>query len=219
MKMGKENLVVQLQLHNEKALEYLVLEHGERLISIIRKHLFTLPHLQQECLKRTVQDIWDYVEFFQEENEFENWIGSVARYCCLEFLQNHREEATIAWLIEKEIAEEEEMMISCLRPEEQELFVRFYRGEAVFSGDSGTVRTYRNIYELLNCVETDIFEYEKEPLSLQERQEVLQSIHFGKKEKKHWLSLRRFFKAAKIQLSEVKSHPYFPQKFFLYERR
>jgi len=207
MKMGKENLVVQLQLRNEKALEYLVLEHGERLISIIRKHLFTLPHLQQECLKRTVQDIWDYVEFFQEENEFENWIGSVARYCCLEFLQNHREEATIAWLIEKEIAEE------------QELFVRFYRREAVFSGDSGILKKYRNIYELLNCVETDIFEYEKEPLSLQERQEVLQGIHFGKKEKKHWFSLRRFFKPAKIQLSEVKSHPYFPQKFFLYERR
>ena len=39
MKIGKENLVMQLQFHNEKALEFLVMEHGERLISIIRKHL------------------------------------------------------------------------------------------------------------------------------------------------------------------------------------
>ena len=72
MRIGKENLVAQLQLHNEKALEYLVMEHGERLISIIRKHLFTLPHLQQNCLGSTIQAVWDHVDSFQKDNEFEN---------------------------------------------------------------------------------------------------------------------------------------------------
>ena len=212
MRIGKENLVVQLQLHNEKALEYLVMEHGERLISIIRKHLFTLPHLQQSCLIDTVQKIWDFSEYFHENNEFENWIGSVARYCCLEFLRCHRDEATITWLIEKEITEEQEMMISCLKPEEQELFIQFLMEE-----DSQS--KYQNIYELLNRIDTDIFEYEKEPLTLEEKQEVLQCVQANKKVKKRRFSLKKYLGATETPLSKEKSRPYFPQKFFLYERR
>ena len=115
-------MVAQVRLRNAKALEYLVTEHGERLISIIRKHLFTLPHLQQECLCRTVQAVWDHVASFRDDNDFENWIGSVARYCCLQYLQDHQEEATIAWLIQKEIIEEKEMMATCLRSEERQVF-------------------------------------------------------------------------------------------------
>lgn len=219
MRIGKENLVMQLQLHNEKALEYLVMEHGERLISIIRKHLFTLPHLQQNCLNHTVQRIWDFVGYFHEDNEFENWIGSVARYCCLEFLQDYREEATIAWLIEKEIAEEQEMMMSCLKQEEQELFVRFQTGEEVSYTSEDSQVKYQNMYELLNQIDTDIFEYEKEPLTIQEKQEVLQSIQVRNKVKKRRFSLKQYLRMAEIPLSEEKPRPYFPQKFFLYERR
>ena len=219
MRIGKENLVMQLRLHNEKALEYLVMEHGERLISIIRKHLFTLPHLQQDCLNNTVQKIWDFTEYFHEDNEFENWIGSVARYCCLEFLRNHQAEATIAWLIEKEITEEQEMMTSCLKPEEQQLFAKFQTGED-FSPKSGESKSeYQNMYELLNLIDTDIFEYEKEPLTIQEKQEVLQSVKITKKVKRSRFSLKQYLKATEIPLSEERRRPYFPQKFFLYERR
>ncbi len=166
MRIGKENFIVQLQLHNEKALEFLVMEHGERLISIIRKHLFTLPHLQEECLTDTFVTVWNHIDSFDRENEFENWIGSVARYRCLKYLAAHQNEATIAWLIEKEILEEKEMMVSCLNEQEQELFYRFYVGEE----PEQTRKKNRNIscrsmYDLLNRVDTDIFEYEKECIS------------------------------------------------------
>ena len=76
------------------------MEQGERLISIIRKHLFTLPHLQQECLLDTVRAIWTHIDSFHYKNEFDNWIGTVARYRCLEFLKTHQKEATIAWLVD-----------------------------------------------------------------------------------------------------------------------
>lgn len=200
MRIGKENLVAQLRLRNAKALEYLVTEHGERLISIIRKHLFTLPHLQQECLCRTVQAVWDHVASFRDDNDFENWIGSVARYCCLQYLQDHQEEATIAWLIQKEIIEEKEMMATCLRSEERQVFYQLM--------EIGTTRgiTYADnrqcdIYELLNNIDTDIFEYEKEPLTLQEQEEVLSKIQHKKREKRRMFSLRRYLKATELQLS------------------
>ncbi|MEY8235869.1 hypothetical protein AALA36_09070 [Lachnospiraceae bacterium 66-29] len=189
MTIRKENLVMQLQLHHEKALEVLLAEHGERLLSIIRKHLFTLPHLQQDCLVDVIQSIWDYIDCFDKENEFENWIGSVARYRCLEFLKLHRNEATIAWLIEKEIAEEEEVMVSCLEPDEQKLFFRFYREEELLQDAS---LTYRNMYELLNCIDTDICEYEKEPHCIKKWDEILRRIQIRKKEKRHRFSFLKY---------------------------
>ncbi len=200
MKIGKENLVAQLRLRNVKALEYLVTEHGERLISIIRKHLFTLPHLQQECLGSTVQAVWDHAASFQDDNDFENWIGSVARYCCLRYLEAHQEEATIAWLIQKEITEEKEMMATCLEPENRQLFYQLMEmGSA--TGNTYAGKRDSDIFELLNSIDTDIFEYEKEPLTLQEQKEVLSKIHHTSREKRRRFSLRRYLRATELQLS------------------
>lgn len=185
MKIKQENLVMQLQLHDEKALEYMVREHGVRLISIIRKHLFTLPHMQLECFLDTVLTIWGHMDCFSQQNEFENWIGSVARYRCLEYLKTYQQEATIAWLIEKEIAEEKEVMINSLEEPLQELFYRFYVGEKVEPG-SREYRdyTYHNIYELLNAIDTDIYEYEKEPLTEIELEQILQELRIKLKSRR-----------------------------------
>lgn len=193
MKINNENLVMQLQVHNEKAIEFLIKEHGICLISIIRKHLFTLPHLQMECLVETVVNIWKHIDAFKKSNEFENWIGSVARYCCLEFLKEHQDEATIAWLIEKEISEEKEVMISSLKEEHQELFYRFYMGETIKKGSvEYQEQAFHNMYELLNEIDTDICEYEKGPLKLLEQELVLREIQSRIGKKKYGVSLSRY---------------------------
>lgn len=112
MKICKENYVSQLRLHNGKALEFFVMEQGERLISIIRKHLFTLPHLQQECLLDTGSDI-----------------------------------------------------------------------------------AYHNMYDLLNRIDTDIFEYEREQLAAEEKEELCRQLQSLLKEKKRRFSLKKYFGA------------------------
>lgn len=194
MKINRENYVAQLRLHNEKALEFFIMEHGERLASIIKKHLFTLPHLHQECLVDTITAIWNHIGDFQHTNEFANWVGSVARYRCLEFLRAHQKEATIAWLIEKEIAEEKEVMVSCLNPQEQELFYRFYVGESFEGQTKGNPDVaYHTMYQLLNRIDTDIFEYEKEYLPQEEKERLCQQLQAALKEKKRRFSLRKYF--------------------------
>ena len=40
MKIGEKNYIQQLQLHNEKALMYVIDEYGGLIMAIIRKHLF-----------------------------------------------------------------------------------------------------------------------------------------------------------------------------------
>lgn len=193
MRIGKENLVMQLQFHNEKALEFLIMEHGERLVSIIRKHLFTLPHLQQECLADTIVAIWNHIESYDEDNEFENWIGSVARYRCLEFLRAYQKEATIAWLIEKEIAEEKEVMVSCLNPLEEELFYRFYVGEDFEkAARKDLALPYYNMYDLLNRIDTDIFEYEKEKMPTEEKEQLYRQISSKLNVKRRRFSFRKY---------------------------
>lgn len=177
MRINNENLEMQLRLHNEKAMDFLVNEYGIYLISIIKKHLFTLPHLQMDCMVETLVNIWEHIDDFSPNNEFENWIGSVARYCCLGFLREHQQEATIAWLIEKEISEEREVMLNNLEEEQQELFYRFYVGEIMKPGSTEYQKlSYHNMYELLNEIDTDIFEYEKESLSSKEQELVLQKV-------------------------------------------
>lgn len=189
MKITNENLPIQIQLHNEKAMDFLVKEYGVYLISIIRKHLFTLPHLQTECMAETLITVWNHIDAYEASNEFDNWIGSVARYCCLDFLREHQQEATIVWLIEKEIAEEREVMLNSLEEEEQELFYRFYVGET-FQKDSREYHryAYHNMYELLNEIDTDIWEYEKEPLTDSELEQVLRKVQcrIGKKRSIFW---------------------------------
>lgn len=190
MKITNENLAAQLQLHNEKAMEFMVKEYGIYLISIIRKHLFTLPHLQTECMVEALVTIWNHMDAYDKKNEFENWIGSVARYCCLQFLREHQQEATIAWLIEKEIAEEREVMINSLDEEQQELFYRFYVGEIVKKGSEEYQKyVYHNMYELLNEIDTDICEYEKEPLTDAEQEQVLHKVQhmIGRKRGISWM--------------------------------
>lgn len=194
MRISRENYVMQLQLHNKKALDFFIGEHGGQLISIIRKHLFTLPHLQQECLLDTITKIWNHMDSFDDQNEFGNWVGAVARYRCLEFLRTHQDEATIAWLIEKEIAEEKEMMVSCLNPKEQELFYRFYVGEDTPKSVKKDAKIlYRNMYDLLNRVDTDIYEYEKENLTVEEKEKISYQLQSILGEKTGRFSLKKYF--------------------------
>lgn len=196
MKIGKNNFIVQWQLHNEKALEFLTMEYGEYLLSIIKKHLFTLPHLQKACLIDTVMAIWKYAECFEGENEFENWAGSVARYRCLEFLRIHQKEATIAWLIEKEIAEEKEVMISCLSPAEQELFEEFYENEnEKYLKETKKDASDYNIYDLLNRIDTDIAEYEKASMTAEEKEEIFLHLQTKLQQGRRRFSFRRYFES------------------------
>ena len=177
MKITNENLAMQLQAHNEKAMGFLINEYSLYLNSIIKKHLFTLPHLQEECLAETLVTIWNHIDAYEKSNDLENWIGAVARYCCLEFLREHQKEATIAWLIEKEIVEEREVLINSLEEEYQELFYRFYVGETLYKGSREYEKyPYHNMYELLNKIDTDICEYEKEPLTEEEEKQVAKRV-------------------------------------------
>ncbi len=142
MKIGEKNYIQQLQLHNEKALMYVIDEYGGLLMAIIRKHLFSQPHRQEECFDDVLLKIWQNISDFDENrNSFKNWAAAIARYRAIDYLRQYqrelatvdiedtaiaREDSMLAGMIEKEISEEVEKMLECLKPLDRELFMKLY---------------------------------------------------------------------------------------------
>ena len=138
MKIGEHNYIRQLQLHNEKALLYVIDAYGGLLKSVIRKQLFCLPGRQEECLDDVLLKIWQNISDFDEsKNSFKNWAAAIARYRAIDYLRQYttvdiedtviaREDHRIAAMIEQEISEEVEKMLDTLKPVDRELFMRLY---------------------------------------------------------------------------------------------
>lgn len=60
MKITEKNYIQQLQLHNEEALIYVIDMYGGLLKAVIRKHLFTMPQKQEECMNDVLLSIWEH---------------------------------------------------------------------------------------------------------------------------------------------------------------
>jgi len=142
MKIGENNYIQQLQLHNEKALMYVIDEYGGLLMSVIRKHLFSLPGRQEECFDDVLLKIWQNISDFDENrNTFKNWAAAIARYRAIDYLRQYqrelatvdiedmaiaREDSMLTGMIEREISEEVEKMLESLKPSDRELFLKLY---------------------------------------------------------------------------------------------
>ncbi len=153
MKIGERNYIQQLQLHNEKALMYVIDEYGGLLMAVIRKHLFSLPERQEECFDDVLLKIWQNISDYDgKKNSFQNWAAAIARYRAIDYLRQYqrelvtvniedaaiaREDSQLAGMVEKEISEETERMLSCLKPLDRELFLKLYVEEKTIEQVSG----------------------------------------------------------------------------------
>lgn len=142
MRIGEHNFIRQLQLHNEKALVYVIDAYSGLLKSIIRKQLYCLPERQEECMDDVLLSIWQNISDFDEtRNSFKNWAAAIARYRAVDYLRQYqrelmtvdiegtavaKEDKRLAAVMEQEISEEVEKMLDCLKPLDRELFLRLY---------------------------------------------------------------------------------------------
>ena len=142
MKIGEKNYIQQLQLHNEKALMYVIDEYGGLIMAIIRKHLFSQPEKQEECFDDVLLKIWQNIsEFDERKNSFKNWAAAITRYRAIDYLRQYQrelvtvdiedaaiaqEDRMLAGMLEQEISEEMEQTLGCLKPLDRELFLKLY---------------------------------------------------------------------------------------------
>ncbi len=142
MKITEKNYIQQLQLHNEEALIYVIDVYGGLLKAVIRKHLFTMPHKQEECMNDILLSIWEHAASFDEKkNSFKNWAAAIARYEAIDYLRKYRRELELlcmddvtaaeddrrlAGLIEEELSQEAEQLLLCLKPEDRKIFMKLF---------------------------------------------------------------------------------------------
>ncbi len=142
MKITENNFVAQLRRGNEKALDYVVDAYGGLILTVVRRQLASLPDWQQECVNDVLLAIWQNIDHNDESrSSFANWTAGICRYKAIDYrrrwlrqLQEQPLETAedladprcSAELLEQEIFEEVEQMLSCLKEADQILFRQLF---------------------------------------------------------------------------------------------
>ncbi|WP_330638561.1 sigma-70 family RNA polymerase sigma factor [Blautia sp. NSJ-159] len=123
-------------------LEYVIDNYGRIVKSIVKKHLFSLQDYQEECINDVFLAVWENIESYRPmRSSFVNWIAGIARYKAIDYKRKYlkriqtenledvtagEEDREQMKMIEEELSEEMEEMLSCLSPEDRELFMKLY---------------------------------------------------------------------------------------------
>lgn len=173
MKITTDNYIYYLKSGNEKALEFVINVYGGLLKSIIRKHLTEFQSFQDDCLNDVFLAIWINICFFDEsKNSFQNWICGIAKYKSIDYKRKYGKELKFSEIStleikddkkcidnisDKELSAEWESLLTCLKKEDRELFLKRYIEEIdieELSQKAGIKK--QNIYNKLSRVKTKL---------------------------------------------------------------
>ena len=142
MRITEKNFIAQLKMKNEKAIDYILKEYGWIIKSTTNKHLYNLKHVQDECINDILMAVWSNIDSFDENrSEFKNWIAGVSKYKCLDYKRKYLKDLlyeniddlnisigdnTYQEVVKKELDENLQEILSCLKNEDKELFLKLY---------------------------------------------------------------------------------------------
>lgn len=142
MKIDDGNFIKYLKKRDEKALDFLIDNYGALIKSIVRKHLYNLEFIQDECINDILLAVWDGIERFNyKENSFKNWLAAICKYKCIDYkrkylktlLQENIDDMQISVdveidknILKKELDSEIENLLESLTYADKTLFVNLY---------------------------------------------------------------------------------------------
>ena len=151
-KITDNNFVERLRAKDERALEFIIEKYGGLLYSIIRKKLSLIPDMVDECFDDVLMKAWDHADDYNEDKcDFKGWLAAIARYQAIDYLRKAKREEFGQMgesledmanepgfdderftRLEESIDSEFEQLVSCLSPEDREIFRRIYqKGESM----------------------------------------------------------------------------------------
>lgn len=142
MGINEGNVVQHLKKRNEKALDFIISNYGGLMKSIVKKHLYQLEHVQDDCMNDILLAVWDNIDkFCEEKNTFKNWLAAIAKYKSIDYKRKYLrllEQESIdeknlesaltvdKRIIENELSYEFESLLNNLSKEDKELFIKYY---------------------------------------------------------------------------------------------
>ena len=147
MKADHTNFITLLRHGKEEGILFVIETYGGYLRTIVRRRLFALPDLVDDCLNDIFFGIWKNIGSYDDtKGSFQNWAAAVARLTAIDYLRRAareqralslealeldlaQEDAGIAALAEQELSDEMQELLSCLNEKDKELFLRIYGQE------------------------------------------------------------------------------------------
>lgn len=142
MKIDEGNFISQLVNKNEKALDYVIDSYGWIIKSIVKKQLYNLQSVQEECINDILLGIWNNIDRFDEsKNEFKNWIAGIAKFKSIDYKRKYLKslgyeniddleigvpDRTHEEIVKNELDDDVNDMLNCLKEEDRELFYKLY---------------------------------------------------------------------------------------------
>ncbi len=145
MKANEHNIITLLKKQKEEGILYVIETYGGLLQSIVRRRLAACPDKAEECMNDIFLGIWQNIDSFDpSKGTFINWACGVARLetidtlrrmqrqknaLPLEEIELPQEDEGLLHLIDRELSEETEELLSCLSEKDRQLFLRIYMDE------------------------------------------------------------------------------------------
>ncbi|MDR5586317.1 MULTISPECIES: sigma-70 family RNA polymerase sigma factor [Clostridium] len=145
MKIEEGNFIFELRKKNEKALDYVIDNYGWIIKSIVKKHLYNLQSIQDECINDILLGIWNNIESFDEnKGDFKNWVAGIAKFKCIDYKRKYLkgleyeniDDLNISTpdnvheeIVKSELESDIEEMLSCLKEKDRDLFYKLYVDE------------------------------------------------------------------------------------------
>lgn len=142
MRITEKNFVAQLNLGNQEALAYVIDNYAWILKTVIKKHLFYLPNMYEECMNDCLLAIWDNIDSYNpEKSSFKNWIAGIAKYKSIDYVRKYlkdldnkkleditltAEEDSLKMVLTRELEEEIGRILNNLPGETREIFNQIY---------------------------------------------------------------------------------------------
>ncbi|NFI05307.1 sigma-70 family RNA polymerase sigma factor [Clostridium botulinum] len=142
MKIEEGNFIFELRKKNEKALDYVIDNYGWIIKSIVKKHLYNLQSIQDECINDILLGIWNNIESFDEsKGEFKNWVAGISKFKCINYKRKYLkgleyeniDDLNISTpdnvheeIVKSELESDIEDILSCLKEKDRELFYKLY---------------------------------------------------------------------------------------------
>ncbi|MDF2822151.1 MAG: polymerase subunit sigma-70 [Clostridiales bacterium] len=137
--MSDEFMIKSIIGQKEEGLKMLIDKYSGLLIAVVRRNLGTLSRYEEECVDDVLFSIWTHIESFDpSKNTFKNWICAIAKYKAIDYLRKYKRDFLVvdiettemltedSGLIECEIQEAIDELLSGLKPEDKEIFIKHY---------------------------------------------------------------------------------------------
>jgi RNA polymerase sigma-70 factor, ECF subfamily len=141
MRINDQNFIKHLKMRNEKALDFVIDSYGGLIKSIVRKHLYRFENQYDECINDILFTIWQNIDAYDEsKGSFSNWLAAISKYKCIDYKRKNlkiirtskvedfyfKNDENADQIIENELHEDIENLISKLSQFDKEIFMKYY---------------------------------------------------------------------------------------------